>query len=98
VFSAETVERVHFIKQAQDLGFSLDEIGTLFLGNGANHCLKVHDLIDTKVKELDERMRSMQNFREKLSHYFKECKEELKKHPNSPCCPVVAEVTHTGRR
>ena len=29
LFTPETVERVQFIKQAQELGFSLDEIGEI---------------------------------------------------------------------
>src|SRR5262249_24712357 len=35
LFTADTVERVQFIKQAQDLGFSLDEIGELLTIGGA---------------------------------------------------------------
>lgn len=94
VFSAETIERLHFIKQAQGLGFTLDEIATLISTNGSRDCLKVHDLIDAKVKELDARMRSMHEFREKLSAYLAECKQELKQNPDYPSCPVVVELGH----
>ena len=97
MFSIETIERVHFIKQAQELGFSLDEVGTLLSNNGSTDCLKVHNLIDVKVKELDQRMRSMQEFREKLSLYLAECKEELRNHPDSPSCAVVAEIANAER-
>ena len=34
VFTSETIARVTFIKQAQELGFSLDEIGSLVASNG----------------------------------------------------------------
>src|SRR5260221_1806882 len=59
VFTTDTVDRVLFIKQAQDLGFSLDEIGTLLTTTGANDCLRVHDLLDAKLSELDARMKAM---------------------------------------
>lgn len=97
VFTPEAVERVHFIKQAQELGFSLDEIATFLSANGANDCRSVHDLLDAKVIEINDRMRSMVEFRDKLLHYLAECDEELKKHPDSTECPVVVEIGQTKR-
>lgn len=97
VFAPEAIDRVLFIKQAQELGFTLDEIGILLTANGNSDCLRVHDLLDAKLSDLDARMRSMQAFREKLKHYLAECEEELKRHPNSADCPVVVEIAHTER-
>lgn len=97
VFTSETVERILFIKQAQDLGFTLDEVSTLLTTNGTSDCLRVHDLLDTKLKELDARMKAMHEFREKLTHYLADCEEELKKHPHSVECPVVIEIAHVER-
>lgn len=79
------------------MGFTLDEISTLLTTGGTSDCLRVHDLLDTKLTELDARMKSMHEFREKLTHYLAECEAELKKHPNSAECPVVVEIAHTGR-
>lgn len=97
VFSPEVVDRVLFIKQAQQLGFTLDEISTLLTTNGTSDCLRVHDLLDAKLAELDARMRAMRDFREKLKHYLGECEEELRKHPHSMECPVVGEISHVER-
>lgn len=97
VFTSETVDRVLFIKQAQELGFTLDEISTLLTTDGTNDCLHVHDLLDAKLTELDARMKAMQEFREKLEHYVAECEEELKKHPDSAECPVVVEIALAER-
>lgn len=97
IFTPDTVDRVLFIKQAQDLGFTLDEIGTLLTTNGMSDCLRVHDLLDAKLKELDARMKAMREFRDKLQHYVAECEEELKKHPDSVDCPVVIEIAHAER-
>src|SRR5260370_23714894 len=83
VFTSDAIERVLFIKQAQDLGFTLDEISTLLTTNGTSDCLRVHDLLDTKLTELDARMKAMREFRTKLTHYLAECEEELRKHPDS---------------
>jgi DNA-binding transcriptional MerR regulator len=94
IFPPETVDRILFIKQAQDLGFSLDEISALLMTNGSSDCLRVHDLLDAKLTELDARMRSMQEFRKRLKHYLTECEDELRKHPGSVDCPVVVEILH----
>jgi len=97
VFTSEAIERVHFIKQAQELGFSLDEIATFLSASGTSDCRSVHDLLDAKVKEINDRMRSMVEFRDKLLHYLVECEEELKSHPDSAECPVVVEIGQTKR-
>jgi DNA-binding transcriptional MerR regulator len=92
VFTVAAIERVRFIKLAQELGFTLDEIGTLLSVNGGNECVRVHDLLVKKLTELDARMASMQYFRKLLTHYLAECEAELKKHPNSSDCPVLVEI------
>lgn len=97
MFSPEIVDRVLFIKQAQDLSFTLDEISRLLTTNGTSDCLKVHDLLDGKLTELDARLRSMHEFREKLKHYLAECEEELRKDPDSAECPVVVKIAHAER-
>jgi len=96
VFTSDAIERVVFIKQAQELGFSLDEISTLLTTNGSSDCLHVRDLLDAKVKELDARIKAMHEFREKLTHYLAEYEDELEKHPDSAECPVVVEISHAS--
>ena len=91
VFTQESIGRVLFIKQAQELGFSLEEIGDLLTNTD---CGRVRDLLNAKLSELDARMKSMQSFREKLSQYLIECEAELKKHPRSRDCPALAEIAH----
>src|SRR2546427_2216048 len=58
VFTRDAVERVQFIKQAQDLGFSLDEIKGLMATGGADECRKVRDLLQRKLTELDDRLKA----------------------------------------
>src|SRR5262249_60717010 len=57
LFTAETVERVQFIKQAQDLGFSLDEIGELLTIGGAGECRRVGDHLKGQINGVGERNR-----------------------------------------
>ena len=89
LFAAEHVERVRFIKQAQELGFSLNEIRDLLTTGGAEECRKVRDLLKRKLTELDERLKSMKEFRQVLARHLSACEVELKKHRDSACCPVL---------
>ena len=90
LFDATAVDRVLFIKQAQDLGFTLDEIKGLLATGGAEECRKVHDLLSKKLHELDSRLESMKKFRRVLAHHLSECERELREHAQDACCPVVA--------
>jgi len=99
VFTRDAVERVRFIKQAQELGFSLDEISALLTtGGGANECRSVRDLLKAKLAELDRRLRTMRAFRGTLANHLAECESELKRHGKEAQCPVVIEIAHPNGR
>jgi DNA-binding transcriptional MerR regulator len=99
VYTEVDVERLRFIKQAQALGLSLDEIKELLPGRGAGlaECQRVRDLLRSKLKELDARLAEMRAFRRTLAAYFDECEKTLAgKRQN--CCPVLFEITHPTPR
>ena len=90
LFGPDSVERVQFIKQAQVLGLSLDEIRGLLTTGGAAECRRVRDLLAAKLEELDTRMKAMKQFRRTLNQHLAACERELKAHGDAACCPVVA--------
>ena len=94
LFGPEAIERITFIKQAQDLGFTLEEVSTLLSADGTGDCRHVHDLLDAKLADLDSKLKAMQKFRRKLKHYLDECEAELRRHPGSASCPVAIEIAH----
>jgi DNA-binding transcriptional MerR regulator len=89
VFAANSVERVQFIKQAQELGFSLDEIKGVLATGGAEECQRVHDLLSKKLQEVDVRLTSMKKFRRVLARHLADCESELRERGKDACCPVV---------
>lgn len=96
LFTPETVKRIHFIKQAQEIGLSLDEIKQLLsIHGGMDECQTVHDLLCTKLTELDERIRKMRDFRRTLNNHLAACERELQQHGDAPACPVMVEITGT---
>ena len=89
LFGPDSIDRVQFIKQAQELGFTLDEIKGLLATGGAEECRKVHDLLGEKLHELDGRLKSMKKFRRVLARHLSECERELREHKQAACCPVL---------
>lgn len=95
LFANDAVERVLFIRQAQELGFSLAEIGDLLATGGAEECREVRDLLQIKLTELDDRLKAMKSFRRILAKHLAACEGELKQHGESACCPVVVGSKQT---
>ena len=89
LFAPQHIERVRFIKQAEELGFSLEEIKGLLATGGAEECRKVRDLLKRKLFELDDRLKSMKVFRRVLARHLSACEVELRQHSDAACCPVL---------
>jgi DNA-binding transcriptional MerR regulator len=68
------LERLAFIKRAQVLGFSLDEIKRVIedARTGASPCEEVREIVRRRLEELDERMREMRRYRKELSETLAE--------------------------
>jgi DNA-binding transcriptional MerR regulator len=69
LYDREALERLDFIKRAQVLGFSLDEIKQIIAEKqaGASPCEAVRDIVRTRLQELDEHMREMRRYRNELA-------------------------------
>lgn len=99
LFTTETVERVRFIKQAQDIGLSLDEIKELLTsGGGVEECQRMRDLLHTKLADVDKRMKTLREFRLAISRYLAACEDELKKHNAAARCPVIVEISRKEKK
>ena len=98
LFTADAIERVRFIKQAQDLGFSLDEIRMLMAGGGAEACRKTRDLLRAKLAETGQRIKALQAFNRTLSRHLRACEDELVRRGGGSNCPVVLELRDKARR
>lgn len=92
IFSVETAERIRFIKQAQEMGFTLDEIKQLFVSGGEDQCKDVRDLIRLKLNELEDKMRQMRSFKGFLNRHLTACETELATHGKSAACPVLTTI------
>lgn len=68
-YSAETIEELRFIKKAQALGFSLDEIAEILelTRTGNTPCSRVLALARHHLDAVDQRIRQLRRFRRQLA-------------------------------
>ncbi len=77
-YPRHTVNRVRFVKHAQDLGFSLDEIRELLslrATRGAKSA-EVKKRAAKKIEEVSERIRALERMRSALRHLIAQCSGE----------------------
>lgn len=74
LYDEGVLERLAFIKKAQTLGFSLDEIKRIISDaqSGASPCIEVREIVRRRLAELDERMLEMKRYRKELAETLEE--------------------------
>jgi Hg(II)-responsive transcriptional regulator len=75
VYGAEAVSTVRFIKRAQRLGFSLEEVGSLLelASGGPESCEAAQALARHRIEELDQRITDLQAMRHSLRRLAATC-------------------------
>jgi MerR family transcriptional regulator, copper efflux regulator len=69
LYGEEVLERLAFIKRAQALGFSLEEVGRVIAEKraGQTPCAEVREIVRRRLQELDERMAQMRRYRREVA-------------------------------
>lgn len=77
LYDRSVLERLDFIKRAQVLGFTLEEIKQIIAEKsaGQNPCAEVREVVRRRLQELDERMRVMRLYRKELAQALAEWDE-----------------------
>ena len=91
VYSDAVVHQVKFIKQAQSLGLTLDDIQQLAAGrmrtNHAPSCRKVRNLLTGRIEDIDARIRELREFRHTLHEHLAACTGHWRGRQNRPVRP-----------
>lgn len=93
-YPQESVARLNFIKGAQDLGFSLEEIKELLVLRVDETASRsaVRQRAQDKVAQIDEKIRKLQQMRDALDHLIEQCSG---KGPTNECPILEAMELHT---
>ena len=99
VYVEEVLERLEFIKRAQALGFSLEEIRRIIddARRGESPCEEVREIVRRRMAELDERLRELHRYRRELKHTLEEW-DEVGRAPGHICGLIEsAGIEHAAR-
>ena len=84
-YGAHDVARVRFIKSAQRLGFSLDEVAGLLVLEDGTHCEEARVLAETKLAMVREKLAGLRRIDLALKEMIADCKQAK----GDVCCPMI---------
>lgn len=84
------VDRVRFIKSAQRLGFSLEEIGQLLRLDAGMQCSPASQLASRHLAEVRIRLKDLRRIEAALARLLRQCSH----HRGEVACPLI-EALHT---
>jgi MerR family transcriptional regulator, copper efflux regulator len=100
VYPAETVDRLRFIKQAQMVGLTLQEIAALVShrnDSGLRRCRQVRDFLGTKIADVETKVSELQTFRTTLAQYLEQCERTISNSARTKDvethCPMIDTLT-----
>lgn len=87
LYPAETLKRLLFIRRAQELGFTLEEIaGLLALGGG--HCREVQAIAEHKLAAVRAKLADLRRLESVLGELLSQCR----RNPDNAHCPIVESL------
>ncbi len=87
-YSAADAARLRFIRRAQELGFTLEEIGELLkLQDGADR-RAIRRIARTRLTQVESRVADLQRMRRALQHVIDDCEHA----PGAPRCPIIEAI------
>ena len=84
-YGATTVKRVRFIKRAQALGFTLEEIGGLLKLDEAHACAETRELASHKLQTIETKLADLVAMRKALTALLCQCDAGAMKGN----CPII---------
>lgn len=82
------VARVGFVKAAQRLGFSLDEIATLLRLDDGTHCREARELGQHKLHEVRQKLADLRQIESVLASLVRDCGGRR----STVSCPLIAAL------
>ena len=86
----DTVDRIRFIKRAQELGFALKEIQELLSLrlDPSTPAIEIRNKTEAKVRDIEEKIETLQKMKQALLHLIHQCDG----HGTVNDCPIIAAL------
>ncbi len=94
MYTPNALDRLRFIRQAQAVGLTLDDVGALLSFNGKRgltNCKAVQTLLTARLAEVDRKIKTLTAFRRTLRAHLRACEQATDTQTN-PRCPVVDDL------
>ena len=91
-YDEATIARVRFVKRAQALGFSLEEVVGLMALEQSSACGPTHDAAVRKLQLVEERITDLKRIRSTLKNLVQKCEAG----PAAVCCPIIESLAHSA--
>src|SRR5262249_12394682 len=88
-YAVSAASRVRFIKRAQQLGFTLEEVKALLLLEDGQSCAKTRVLAERKLALIEARIADLARMRRLLKQLIAECDQGRGRRS----CPIIATLT-----
>ena len=87
-YEAKDVARVRFVKAAQRLGFSLDEVAGLLRLDDGTHCDEARKLAEAKLADVRQKLKDLRRIESALAGLVRDCCTRRGK----LSCPLIATL------
>ncbi|MDZ7855786.1 Hg(II)-responsive transcriptional regulator [Sphaerotilus sp.] len=87
-YGTEDVARVKFVKAAQRLGFSLDEVAGLLTLDDGTHCDEARQLAEIKLADVRKKLKDLRRIESVLASLVRDCCTSR----GTVSCPLIATL------
>ena len=95
LYSEESLRKLKFIRAAQGIGFTLDDVKALLAtpSNSAASCREVQSLLEERLAEVGRRLKDFRHVQRVLKSSLEKCKETER----ADCCHVIETLRETAK-
>lgn len=93
-YASADLARVRFIKSAQRLGFSLDEVSDLLTLEDGTHCDEARALAERKLRDVREKLTVLRRIESALGKLVVQCGSAR----GAVTCPLIASLQQERRQ
>ena len=94
LYSDESLQKLKFIRTAQAIGFTLDDVKSLLSApdSSAASCRQVQSLIEERLAEVAQRLKDLRHIQQVLKSALVKCQETERVN----CCHVIETLRETS--
>ena len=96
MFDGQQIRDLKFVRHAQELGFSLNEVKELLALRQKHHaCSEVQSMLKGKLADVREKIRSLARLEAELAGALRNCNRELhlkREVKHEDCCPLLTKL------